>query len=91
MTGSFPVLAFWPPLPCRPSLRTLARFHQRIVYDLLLREAVAALEPLAGDPRWVGGTLGTFTVLHTWARELSYHPRTHLLVIAGGLTPAGEA
>jgi hypothetical protein len=72
-------------------LRALARSHQRIVYDLLLREAAAALQTLADDPRWVGATLGILAVLHTWARDLSYHPHVHLLVTAGGLTPDGEA
>ena len=72
-------------------LRPLARSHQRIVYDLLLREAAEALQRLADDPRWVGGTLGILAVLHTWARDLAYHPHVHLLVTAGGLTPDGEA
>jgi DNA-directed RNA polymerase subunit N (RpoN/RPB10) len=72
-------------------LRPLARSHQRSVYDLLLREAAAALQHLADDPRWVGATLGILAVLHTWARDLSYHPHAHLLVTAGGLTANGEA
>jgi len=72
-------------------LRPLARSHQSIVYDLLLREAAAALQLLADDPRWVGARLGILAVLHTWARDLSYHPHVHLLVTAGGLTHDGEA
>jgi hypothetical protein len=72
-------------------LRALARSHQRLVYDLLLREAAAALQHLADDPRWVGGTLGILAVLHTWARDLAYHLHAHLLVTAGGLAPDGEA
>jgi len=72
-------------------LRPLARSHQKLVYDLLMREAAAALQHLADDPRWVGGTLGILAVLHTWARDLSYHPHVHLLVTAGGLTPDDAA
>jgi hypothetical protein len=72
-------------------LRPLARSHQRLLYDLLLREAAAALQHLADDPRWVGGTLGILAVLHTWTRDLAYHPHVHLLVTAGGLAPDGEA
>ena len=30
-------------------------------------------------------------MLHTWARDLAYHPHVHLLVTAGGLAPDGEA
>lgn len=72
-------------------LRPLARSHQCTVYDLLLREAAAALQHLADDPQWVGATLGILAVLHTWSRDLSYHPHVHLLVTAGGLTDKGEA
>jgi hypothetical protein len=28
--------------------------------------------------------------LHTWGRNLSYHPHIHCLVTAGGLTPQGQ-
>jgi hypothetical protein len=72
-------------------LRSLARSHQGTVYDLLLREAAAALQLLADDPKWVGAKLGIQAVLHTWARDLSYHPHVHLLATAGGLTDQGEA
>jgi putative transposase/transposase-like zinc-binding protein len=72
-------------------LRPLARSHQRTVYDLLLREAAAALQHLADDPQWVGAKLGILAELHTWARDLSHHPHVHLLATAGGLTDQGEA
>jgi hypothetical protein len=70
-------------------LRALARDHQRTVYGLLLRCAAAALQTLAGDPRYVGGRLGALAVLHTWTRALLYHPHVHLLVTAGGLSADG--
>ena len=72
-------------------LRPLARSHQRTVYGLLLREAAAALQRLADDPRWVGARLGILAVLHTWSRDLAYHPHVHLLATAGGLTDQGGA
>ena len=72
-------------------LRSLARSHQSTVYDLLLREAAAALQHLADDPKWVGAKLGILAELHTWARDLSYHPHVHLLATAGGLVDQGEA
>jgi len=71
-------------------LRPLARSHQSTVYDLLLREAAAALQHLADDPQWVGAKLGILAVLHTWSRDLAYHPHVHLLVTAGGLADQGE-
>jgi len=72
-------------------LRPIARAHQKPVYALLLREAAAAVQTLADDPVWVGGTLGILAVLHTWSRTLDYHPHAHLLVTAGGLSADGTA
>ena len=72
-------------------LRAVARANQKMVYAALLREAAAAVQTLANDRQWVGGTLGILAVLHTWSRTLEYHPHTHLLVTAGGLSSDGTA
>ncbi len=72
-------------------LRAGARAHQRIVYAALLRDAAAAVQTLADDRAWVGGTVGILAVLHTWSRTLEYHPHVHLLVSAGGLAADGSA
>lgn len=74
-----------------PQLRAMARAHQEQVYSMLLREAAAAVQTLADDRAWVGGTLGILAVLHTWSRTLDYHPHAHLLVTAGGLSSDGAA
>lgn len=71
-------------------LRGVARSHQKLVYDLLFRTSAAAMQHLARDPRFVGGQLGMVGVLHTWGRNLSYHPHVHYLVPAGGLAPDGQ-
>lgn len=68
-------------------LRALARAHQKKLYGLLMRGAVAALHKLAHDPRYLGARPGCLAVLHTWTRALLYHPHVHLLVTAGGLSP----
>ena len=73
------------------SLRAIAFAHQQIVYAALLREAAAAVQTLADDRAWVGGTPGILAVLHTWSRTMEYHPHTPLLVTAGGLSPDGTA
>lgn len=70
-------------------LRALARSHQKTIYNLLFRASSQALQQLAQDPRFVGGRLGMVGVLHTWTRQLRYHPHVHYLVTGGGLTPAG--
>jgi predicted RNA-binding Zn-ribbon protein involved in translation (DUF1610 family) len=82
-------------LPCRHylitvtlpgALRALAFGHQAVVYGALMRCAAAALQTLAGDPQFVGASLGCIAVLHTWTRALRYHPHVHLIVTAGGLS-----
>jgi len=61
-------------------LRKIARRQQKVIYQLLFQTAAAALQELAQDPRFVGGQIGMVGVLHTWGRDLSYHPHVHFLV-----------
>jgi hypothetical protein len=72
-------------------LRGIARRNQNAIYNLLFRASAAATQQLAGDPRFVGGRIGMIGVLHTWTRDLSYHPHVHYLVPGGGLTEEGES
>lgn len=66
------------------SFNEVARSHQRLLYDLLFKTAAAAAQQLAQGPRWIGGQLGMVGVLHTWGRNLAYHPHIHYLVPGGG-------
>jgi predicted RNA-binding Zn-ribbon protein involved in translation (DUF1610 family) len=67
-------------------LRGIARSNQKTVYDILFRTSAAALKELAADPRFVGGQIGMMGILHTWARDSSYHVHTHYIVPGGGLS-----
>lgn len=71
-------------------LRAIARSHQKTIYNLLFRASSAALLQLALDPRFVGGRLGMVGVLHSWTRQLLYHPHVHYIVTGGGLTADGR-
>jgi hypothetical protein len=71
-------------------LRPLARSNQKTIYSLLFRASSAALLKLAQDPRFVGGRVGMVGVLHTWTRQLRYHPHVHYLVTGGGLSADGN-
>src|SRR5882762_1461818 len=71
-------------------LRALARSNQKTLYNLLFRASAAALLQLARDPRFVGARLGMVGVLHTWTRQLLYHPHVHYVVTGGGLTDDGR-
>ena len=67
-------------------LRDLARSNQKAVYDLLFRASAEALKKMAMDPRFLGGRIAMIGVLHTWGRDLAYHPHVHYIVPGGCLT-----
>jgi hypothetical protein len=64
-------------------LRPFARSQQRLFYNLLFRASAEATQQLAQNPRFLGGNIGMVGVLHTWSRDLAYHPHVHYLVPAG--------
>lgn len=65
-------------------LRPIASQNQKLTYNLLFRASAQATQQLAHDPRFVGGQIGMVGVLHTWTRQLAYHPHLHYLVPGGG-------
>jgi hypothetical protein len=71
-------------------LRKVARSQHTLIYNLLFRTSAAAAQHLAQDPRFVGGQIGMLGILHTWGRNLTYHPHVHYLVPAGGLAEDGK-
>lgn len=88
--GLLPVAYYLLTFTLPATLRPLAAAHPRKIYGLLLNAARAALQKLALDPQWVGGTLPMLLVLHTWTRALLLHPHVHILVPAGGVSPEGQ-
>ena len=70
-------------------LRPVARAHQHCLYNLLFQTSAAALQALTRDPHYLGGQIGMVGVLHTWTRDLAYHPHVHYLVPGGALSPEG--
>ncbi len=66
------------------------RSYQSLIYDLLFKASAAATQQLAQDPRFVGGQIGMVGVLHTWGRNLAFHPHIHYLVPAGGFADQGK-
>jgi hypothetical protein len=67
------------------ALRALALANRRLVFAQLLRAAAETLLALGRDPQRLGAELGITAVLHTWTRELAFHPHVHCIVTAGGL------
>lgn len=79
-TGYFHVVFTLP-----EELRGLALYNRRRVFDLLFEAASRTLLALGRDPRRLGAQLGVTAVLHTWTRDLRFHPHLHCIVTGGGL------
>jgi len=45
---------------------------------------------LLEDKKYLGATPGILMTLHTWGRQLNYHPHIHCLVTAGGISPSNN-
>jgi hypothetical protein len=76
------LLTFTVPAPLRPFLRR----HPRAGYGALFAASAGAIKTLTADARHLGAdTPGFFGVLHTWGRQLQYHPHIHYVVPGGGL------
>lgn len=70
-------------------LHPVARRHPREVYSALFDAAAESLKTLQADPRFIGSAVsGFFGVLHTWGRQMQYHPHVHFVVAGGGLDPS---
>jgi hypothetical protein len=77
------MLTFTVPEPLRAFLRS----HQRIGYAALFEASASAIKKLAPDPKYLGADCpGFLGVLHTWGRQLQYHPHIHYLVPGGAVS-----
>jgi predicted RNA-binding Zn-ribbon protein involved in translation (DUF1610 family) len=77
-------VVFTPPSELRP----LAKRHPAEVYAALFRATSELLLEL-GRTR-MKAALGLTLVLHTWTRDLRFHPHVHVLATAGGLSLDGK-
>ena len=71
-------------------LRPLVLYNRRTLYALLFASASTALKKLGADDRRLGAEPGITAVLHTWSRDLGFHPHIHCVVTGGGLDADGK-
>lgn len=83
-TVVLPVGHFFVTFTLPDQLRPIAFQNQALVYNLMFRAVARTLDELSRD--CLHARLGFTAVLHTWTREILYHPHIHALVTAGGLT-----
>lgn len=72
------------------ALRRPIRSHPREALAILFKTAASSLLALCANPKWFGAMPGISGVLHTWTRQLEYHPHIHFLVTGGGIAPDGS-
>ncbi len=71
------------------TLRRPIRSHPRELLPLLFEASASALLDLCRDPRFLGAAPALTAVLHTWTRQMLYHPHVHVLATGGGLDATG--
>ena len=89
MQRVLPTHAFHVVFTLPSELRGLALQNREKIFNLLFASAADALLDLGRDPKWLGAQLGITSVLHTWTRDLRFHPHVHCVVTGGGLSPDG--
>ncbi|MCP4152516.1 MAG: transposase [bacterium] len=80
LPGNYFLITFTVPEEMRPFMRS----HQRVTYNALFTASSQAVKMLAPDEKHLGGDLpGFFGVLHTWGRQMQYHPHIHYIAPGG--------
>ncbi|MER2561744.1 MAG: IS91 family transposase [Myxococcaceae bacterium] len=67
------------------AMRNRARF-----FDILFAAGSQTLLALGHDEKRLGAMVGLTAVLHTWTRDLRFHPHLHCIVTGGGLDADGR-
>ena len=72
--------------------RDFFRSHQRFAYSALFQATSKTITSLASEATWFSGDKpGFFGVLHTWGRQMQYHPHIHYLVPGGAFSSADHS
>jgi len=71
-------------------INPILSYNRAFIYNLLFSASSETLLALGRNPKWLGGEMGFYGVLHTWGQTLSQHAHVHYIVPAGGLTKDGE-
>ena len=72
------------------SLRWFFLRYDRVAYNALFAAASGAIKELFADSKYFGGQSGFTAVLHTWTRQMEFHPHLHVLVPAVALGAEGS-
>lgn len=72
-------------------MRRFIRSHQRVCYAAMFAASSQTIKKLVRDKKYIGGDLpGFFGVLHTWGRQMPYHPHIHYVVAGGAFSKTDD-
>jgi hypothetical protein len=71
-------------------INPLSLFNPEIIYELLFGCAAQTLLEFGWDPKYLGGLIGFYGILHTWGGKLWPHLHLHFIVTGGGLSAGGQ-
>lgn len=75
-----PVPYFFATFTLPHELNNIIEYNQRFFYNLFFKTSSQALKDLACDKRFIGGEIGFFGIIQTWARNLIYHSHIHYIL-----------
>ena len=67
-------------------LHSLILYNRRLIYELLFSSSSQTLLSFGADPKWLGGEIGFYGILHSWGQKMWQHPHVHFIVTGGALT-----
>lgn len=74
------------------AFRGFFRSYQRFAYSAFFQASSATMTALASEPTYFpGDTPGFFGVLHTWGRQMHYHPHIHYIVPGGAFCSSNNS
>jgi hypothetical protein len=72
-------------------LNGIALRNRQLFFDAMFAAASQTLLALGNDEKRLGAQVGFTAVLHTWTKDLRFHPHVHCIVTGGGLAPDSSA
>jgi hypothetical protein len=72
-------------------LNGIALKNRQLFFEAMFVAASETLLELGYDEKRLGAQVGFTAVLHTWTRDLRFHPHVHCIVTGGGLAPDGSS
>lgn len=71
-------------------INPLVPFNKELFYELIFDSSSQTLLQFGQDPRWLGGLIGFYGILHSWGGKMWHHLHTHYILPAGGIDDQGH-